>query len=75
MSQNKPTNYREKRKRHDRELLYLVIAVLVVGGGGLIALIWGAYAAVLSILCLGVGAALIVGLWLLLSLLEKFVDN
>ena len=75
MSQNKPTNYREKRKRHDRELLYLVIAVLVLGGGGLIALIWGSTAAVLSILCLGAGAALIVGLWLLLNLLEKFVDN
>lgn len=75
MSQNKPTNFRENRKRGERNSLFLVIAVLVIGGVGLITLIWGSYAAILSTLCLGAGAALIVGLWLLLSLLEKFVNN
>ena len=75
MSKNKPTNYRENRKRQERNLLILVITVLVVGGVGLITLIWGSYAAILSTLCLVAGAALIVGLWLLLNLLQKFVDE
>jgi hypothetical protein len=70
-----PTSYRQTRRRTERNLLFLVIFVLVVVGTGLIGLIWGLNAMVLSSICLVSGAALIVGLWLLLSLIQKWVDE
>ena len=70
-----PTNYRQTRRRQDRNLLYLTIFVLVVIGTGLIGLIWGFRSALLGGICLLGGAMLIVGLWLLLSLIQKWVDE
>ena len=70
-----PTNYRENRRRQERSTLYLTLFVLVVVGTGLIGLIWGAQAAVLGAICLVSGGAVIGGLWLLLNLLQKFVDD
>ncbi len=70
-----PTNYRANRRRQERMLLFLVVFVLVVIGSGLIGLIWGPQSAILGGFCLAGGAALIIGLWLLLSLLQKFVDE
>jgi hypothetical protein len=52
-----------------------VIFVLVVVGTGLIGLIWGVNSALLGGLCLVGGAALIGGLWLLLSWLQKIVEE
>ena len=73
--QNAPTNYRENRRRQERSLLLLTLFVLVVIGTGLIGLIWGARAAFLGSICLIAGGAAIGGLWLLLSLLQKFIDE
>lgn len=73
--QNKPTNTRENRRRQERSLLYLTVFVLVVVGTGLIGLIWGGRAAFLGAIFLVGGAVLIGGIWLLLSLLQKFVDD
>jgi hypothetical protein len=70
-----PTDYRAMRRRQDRTLLLLVMAVLVVVGTGLIGLIWGPGAALTGGLCLLGGAALIGGLWLLLRLVEKWVGE
>jgi hypothetical protein len=70
-----PTNYRKTRRDEERKLVILVILVLIVVGTGLIGLIWGAGAALLGGLCLLGGSALIGGLWLLLNLIQKFVDN
>jgi hypothetical protein len=70
-----PTSYRQTRRRTERNLLFLVIFVLVVGGTGLIGLIWGLNAMILSSVCLISGAALIGGLWLLLTLIQKWVDE
>jgi hypothetical protein len=53
----------------------LVIFVLLVIGTGLIGLIWGVRSAVLGGLCLLSGAVLIGGLWLLLSLIQKWVED
>lgn len=75
MKQNKPTNYRETRRKNERSQLYLVLLVLVGVGVGLIWLIWGGNAAFLGAICLVSGALLITGLWLLLNLLQKFVDD
>ncbi len=73
--QKRPTDYRETRRRNDRALLWLVIGVLVGVGTLLIGLIWGAPAAATGGLCLISGAVLIVGLWVLLSLIEKWVGE
>lgn len=70
-----PTNYRQTRRRQERALFLLVIVVLVLGGTGLIGLIWGAGAAVQGGLCLLAGAGLITGLWLLLSLIQKWIED
>ncbi len=71
----RPTNYRENRRRQERTLLFLVMGVLVVVGTGLVALIWGVTTAIFSSICLVSGAILIGGLWLLLSFLQKFVGE
>jgi hypothetical protein len=70
-----PTNYRQTRRNQDRTLVILVMAVLVVVGTLLIGLVWGPSAAITGGLCLVVGAAFIGGLWLLLSLLERWVED
>ncbi len=73
--QRPPTDYRQSRAKRDRTQLILVIFVLVVIGTALIGLIWGVRSAVLGGLCLAAGAALIGGLWLLLSLIQKWVED
>ncbi len=70
-----PTNYRKTRRRQDKTLLILVIFVLVVFGTGLIGLIWGWKAVLTGGLCLLGGGALIGALWLLLSLIEKWMGE
>jgi hypothetical protein len=70
-----PTNYRKTRRKQERTLLFLVIFVLVGIGTGLIGLIWGAQAVLTGGLCLLGGAVLIAGMWLLLSLIEKWVGE
>ena len=70
-----PTNYRLNRRKQERTLLLLVLFVLVVIGTGLIGLIWGMRSAVLSGICLFGGAVLIMGLWLLLTLIQKWVED
>jgi len=72
---DEPTNYRQKRRSQERMLLFLVLFVLVVLGTALIGLIWGLGDALTGGLCLLGGAVLISGLWLLLSLLEKWVRD
>ena len=75
MKPNSPTNYRQTRRRQEKTLLILVVVVLVGVGTGLIGLIWGPFQALLGGLCLLAGAALITGLWFLLRLLEKWVQD
>ena len=70
-----PTDYRQNRRKADKTLLLLVIAVLFFGGTGLIGLIWGLDDAVLGGLCLLGGVGLIVGLWVLLGLLQRVVED
>jgi hypothetical protein len=70
-----PTDYRKLRRSNDRNLLILVIVVLVVVGDGLIGLIWGWPAAITGGICLIGGAALIISLWLLLSVIERWVEE
>lgn len=75
MPDEQPTNHRKTRRKQDRFLLILVVLVLVGGGTGLIYLIWGLQDAIAGFACLLPGAALIVGLWFLLGLIEKWVSE
>ncbi|MCS7220944.1 MAG: hypothetical protein RML36_10085 [Anaerolineae bacterium] len=70
-----PTDYRGWRRRLDRELLFWVIALLLVVGGGLIGLIYGGGALVLGLGCLAMGAGVILLLWGVLSLIERWVGR
>ncbi len=70
-----PTDYRKTRRDEERRTVFLVVLMLVGVGTGLIGLIWGGQAALLGGLCLAGGAALITGLWFLLVLLQKLVDE
>ncbi|GAB4567637.1 MAG: hypothetical protein Kow0047_19930 [Anaerolineae bacterium] len=70
-----PTDYRAMRRRLDRDLLWWVIGVLLVVGGGLIGLIYGKGALILGLSCLAVGAGLILSLWGILNLMERWVSR
>ncbi len=54
----KPTDLRRHRTATDRHLLIGFFIVLFSVGGGLIALFYGAGAAALGVLCMGLGALL-----------------
>ncbi len=63
------------RRRADRQLLWLVIGALLIIGGGLIYLIYGRWAVVTGLACLIPGAGMILFLWGLLSLIERWVGE
>lgn len=70
-----PTDTRRARKRQERQLLLTAIAVLVVVGGGLIALIYGPAALITALPCLLSGAGAILILYLLFVLAERWVSR
>lgn len=70
-----PTDYRAQRRRDDRALFLAVIGVLLVAGGGLIYLIYGAGAFVTGLACLLAGAGLLALLWLVISALERWANR
>ena len=72
---SQPTDYRRIRRRTDRQMLWLVLGGLLMIGGGLIYLIYGKWALVTGLLCLIPGAGLILFLWGLLSLIERWVGD
>jgi len=74
-NEQKPTNYRANRKRNERIMLWMVVGTLVGLGTLLIGAIWGAPAAVTGGICLGSGGGLILLLWGILTLLEKWVGE
>ena len=68
-------NMRRYRQDNEKKLLALVLFTLVFVGGGLIALIFGPEALLTALPCLLAGAALMLGLWLLLSLGEMWLNR
>ncbi len=75
MSPRPPTDYRRIRRGEDRRQLALVVGGLLLVGGGIIYLLYGSWALATGLFCLIPGAGLIVFLWGLLSLIERWVGE
>ncbi len=75
MKPRAPTDSRKLRGDFNRRLLWLVLFVLVIVGGGLIWVIYGTSAAALGLACLLVGAGVIGLLWIIFTLLGKWVGT
>jgi hypothetical protein len=63
------------RKRHERELLVLVLLTLIAVGGGLIGLIFGWEAMLGALPCLLAGGGAILVLYVLLWFAERWVER
>jgi polyferredoxin len=74
MTSRPPTDLRKQRAQLYRRLTVLVVVVLVIGGGSLIALVYGAPAGALGVLCLLGGAGVIALIWLVFTLIGKWVN-
>ncbi len=70
-----PTDYRRLRKVNDRRQVWMVVGGLLLGGGGLIYLIFGKWALGASMICLIPGVGLIFFLWGILSMLERWIGD
>ena len=73
--EGQPTDYRAERKREDRNLLFIILFMLVLFGGGLIGLIWGIGAVIGALPILLLGAVMIVVGWGFFALLERLNDG
>jgi preprotein translocase subunit SecD len=66
-------------RRHSQEtqarLIVVGLALLFIAGGGLVWLLYGGVAGVSAVACLSVAAGVVVVLWLVLALLERWVDK
>jgi len=70
-----PTNTRKIKRSTDKQLLLLVLGTLLLVGGGLIFLFYGKWALATGLVCLIPGAGLILLLWGLLTLIERWVED
>lgn len=73
--QNQPADLRGSRRRSDRLLVTTVIAVLLVVGSIAIGLVYGWSAILSGLICLLPGAGGLLLLWLLLQLIEGWLDH
>jgi uncharacterized integral membrane protein len=63
------------RRREDRKLVLVIMAFLVVVGGLAIGVVYGWGTAGTGVICLVVGAAVFGSLWLILSLIERWLAH
>ena len=63
------------RRREDRRLVFVIMAFLVVVGGLAIGMVYGWGTAGTGVICLVVGAAVFGSLWLILSLIERWLGH
>lgn len=70
-----PTDYRRYRRETDRKLIVTVVLFLLLVGSGLITIIYRPSAGVLSFFCLLGGVGIIALLWIVLTLIERWVGD
>ena len=70
-----PTDLRASRRREDRRLVFVIMAFLVVVGGLAIAVVYGWTTAGTGVICLVAGAGAFGLLWLILSLIERWLGR
>lgn len=70
-----PTDTRARRRQDERALFVAVIALLLLAGGGLIWLIYGAGAFVTGLACLLLGVGLLALLWGIVSGIERWANR
>ena len=63
------------RRREDRRLVFVIMAFLVVVGGLAIGVVYGWTTAGTGVICLVVGAGAFGLLWLILSLIERWLGH
>lgn len=71
----KSTNLREYRRQTERRLLLGIVLLLLLVGGGLIGWLYGPPAIVSALLCLVPGAGVLLLLWLIFYLIERFTQE
>jgi len=70
-----PTDYRAHRRATDRQLAIAVVLFLLLVGSGLIAIIYQPVAGIVAFGCLLFGVGIIGLLWILLTLIGRWVDE
>jgi hypothetical protein len=74
-SPKRPSDLRADRRQAERRLLIAVILFLVIVGGGLILIIYGASDALMGLPCLLAGVGLILLIYIILNLVERWVKD
>ena len=75
MSEQRPTDRRAAKRRHERQNVLAACAILVVGGGGLIGMIYGPGAVLTALPFLLLGAFGIVVLYGILVAMENWAND
>ncbi len=70
-----PTNYRAHRRATDRQLAIAVVLFLLLVGSGLITVIYQPLAGVVAFGCLLLGVGILGLLWILLTLIGRWVED
>jgi len=70
-----PTDYRRLRRQQDRAILWLVVGTVLLVFGALIYAVYGRWALMTGLMCLLPGAGIILVLWGLLTLIERWVQD
>jgi len=70
-----PTDYRRYRRETERRLAIAVVLFLLLVGSGLITLIFSPVAGITGFGCLLLGVGVIGLLWILLTLIERWVGD
>ncbi len=72
---NQPTDMRKVRRRAERNLIFGMVLVFLVGGGVLIGLIYGWSSLITALICLVPGVVMVVAIWLILRLSDYLIGR